>query len=253
MEIMEKVRNMAHEQAKKLTYKTGTNPIEVLLSIKFNFKQAQTADQDEMIKANLSLADSSCLGRVAQAGAIIEKLFPLLRLEFGEIWQDRLASWLIEDLAKYPKKKLDPGFMQELLMYEEPHAVLVIEGVQFEPLSNVLEIEINHPRVQSFPLWEGIASSYLVSLANTQTNQTKRLSLLDQAEKICPNTTLVKENQCESLESLGKLTELKDNLSWLLERRPVARTLYCAYLITKNPRHYQLLIEKYSEEAIKYF
>ncbi len=249
-----KVRKMAYEKAVNLKYALKTSPLETLMSIdNFQVSAGQFIGQEQFANFNLKLDSESCLGKVAQAAAIAEKQFPEAKIEMAEVWEDWFANTMLKMLKEEPVRRLDPTFMQELLMYEEPHLILVINGKQFEPLSIQLGQAIKHPRIKPFPLWEGITASVMVSEAWLEKNPNRKLEILKQAEKICPGLTLVRENMCAPLELLGKMGEVIKNAKWAIERRPCARTLYVLWLFTKNQVYYKQLAEKYTEEIKKYF
>ncbi len=251
--MIEEIRNLAYRQAEKLEYVLKDSPLDTLRTIKFNIQTSQFIDQMQFVLLNLELDSKSCLGRAAQAAAIAEKHFPEANLKIAEVWQDLLAGIMLTLLYQNPNKQFDPSFMQELLMYEEPHLVLMVNGVQFEPLSLQLGHDIQHPRIQPFPLWEGITASVLVSKAWLEPKPEKKLEILQQAEKICPGIVLIRENMCEPLELLGRIDEVIETAKWCLKHRPCARTLYVLCLLTGEQKYYNELTRKYSEEIIKYF
>jgi len=251
---MKKVRQMAYAKANNLKYVLKEDPIKTLMSISnFQVGAELFIEQEQFANFNLELDGKSCLGRVAQAAAIVEKRFPEAKIEIAEVWEDWLAGIMLKMLKEEPARRLDPTFMQELLMYEEPHLVLVINGKQFEPLSIQLGQNIEHPKIKTFPLWEGVTASVMVSEAWLEKNPNRKLKILKQAEKICPGLTLVRENMCAPLELLGRIDEVIENAKWALERRPCARTLYVLWLFTGNQVYYKQLTEKYTEEITKYF
>ncbi len=203
-EIVKEIRKIAYNQTKSAHYALGSDPVETLQNITFNVQVGQTIDQRRFAKLNLELNSESCLGRVALSAAIIEKHFPNANLQLAEVWKDWLANLMLKLLQEDWSRRFDASFMQELLMYEEPHLILTVDNIQFEPLSIALGQDIKHPQIKTFPLWEGITASVLVSKAWLETDPSKKLKILNQAEKICPGLTLVQENMCTPLELLGQ-------------------------------------------------
>jgi hypothetical protein len=251
--LAEKIREMAHRNISKLKYSIGPDPISTLKTVRFNIPFEQSVNQDDIVCWNLELDTRSCFGRVAQAAAVVEKHFPNEQIYFAEVWEDALRNILLKKMREKPAHRFDPSFMEELLMYEEPHAVLLIDGVQFDPLSNQLGFEVIHPRVEKFSLWKGIASSHLVSVSHKEADPEKKLATLEEAERICPGTTVVRENLALPLELLGRTSELIETVEWCLEKRLCARTLYVAHMLTGKSEYYNQLIKMYSEEVVKYF
>ncbi len=253
MDIVQEIRELAYEQAKGLSCQIKSNPIDTLKTIQFEVSIVQEVNQEKIANLNVNLEPGSCLGNLVQAAVVAEKYFPGAKIEMAEVWEDFLRNFMLEMLKKNPSTRYDSSFMRELLMYEEPHAVVLINGVQFDPLSVQLGQDIEHPRIQLFPLWAGIANSFLVSNAWLEPDPEKKLRILERAEKICPETTLVAENIAEPLELLGKIDETIKKVKWALKRRLCARTLYVLYSLTEDKVYYNQLINTYTEEIVKYF
>lgn len=253
MDVAE-AQKLAYEQASKVNFRSGLSPLETFLSIEFFIPRSQFVDQETVAKQNLELDPQSCLGRVAVIAAIMEQYHSKTSLLLGEVWNDYFKELMIRKLRIAPSLADDPSFMQELLMYEEPHAVIVADGVQqLEPLSLEFGELIKHPTVETFPLWEALAASATVSEAWLENDPSKRLVLLNQAEEVCPGLTLVIENMVESYELLGRLDEAIASVRWALKRRPCARTLYVMHLLTKDPQFYERLVENYTDKIVQYF
>ena len=102
-------------------------------------------DQQEVVVNNLELNQKSCLGRLALAAAVAEKHFPGIKVFGAEVWEDGLRNRLLAMLKVDPSLADDPSFWRELLLYEEPHAVLYFQGRQYDPLETVLHEPIRHP------------------------------------------------------------------------------------------------------------
>ncbi len=235
-ESVKKIRELALSNSAWLDFQVKDTPLETLKTIKFQIPVgSKVFNQQEICHQNLILDSQGCLGRVALAATIMEKHFPSTSLAFGEVWEDYLRSLMLETLQDDPSLKNDVSFMEELLLYEEPHAVLVVDGKQFDPLSLAFGQDIQHPRIQSFPLWEAIASSIMVSEAQLEKNPAERLKILESAEKLCPGLLMVIENMAEPLELLERNEEVIRKVEWILEKRPNARGFYVACLLTSDP------------------
>ncbi len=251
---VQEIKELAFAKLADLDYRVKDSPQETLKTIDFNvIPQNSVNDQKELALNNLELNKATCLGKVALSAALLEKHFSNIKLEAGEVLQDWFANEMLSMLSLDPTKKNDPSFMGELLMYEEPHIILLIDGVQFEPLSNHMKLEVKHPVIKLFPIWDAITSSVLVSRAWLLNNLEEKLNHLNQAEKLCPKSILVNENKCELLELLKYKQELLDTLNYCVTERPCARNLYVSYLITGNQNYFDLMVKTYSGEVIKYF
>jgi hypothetical protein len=249
----EEVKVLARVRAEELEYGIKAGPLETLRTIRFPVLIEQEMGQLEMAKANLGLRSISCLGRAAAAAAVVEKHFPEANVQMAEVRTDYLAGLMLNMLADDPDKRHDPPFMRELLMYEEPHMAVSVNGEQFEPLSAQFGSDIRHPKVKLFPVWEAVAASVTVSYAWLEPDPQTRLNILEYAEKLCPGTTLVAENMCEPLEVLGRRAELLEQVMWCVKERPCARNLYVVYALTGEKKWYDELVARYSPEIVKYF
>ena len=251
--MIAKAKKIAYGHLDGLRYEIKPSPLETLATIDFEMECAQTMDQSEVTLWNLNLDKRGCLGRVAQAAAVVEKHFPGVKIEIGEVWQDFLATLMLDMLSENRARAYEPSFMMELMMYEDPHLVLFVDGVQFDPLSIELGHEIFHPRVGKFPLWGAVAASMLIAKTHLEPDSEKKLILLDEAEKICPGMVTIRENRCEPLELLGRMDEVIQTAKWCFKRRPCARTLYVLYHFTRDKKYLDILLEKYTKEVVKYF
>jgi len=245
-------RNLAYVGIESLEYAVRDTPMETLKTVNFGVSAISLQySQEEFVKLNLSVDRRSCLGRAAQAAAIVEKHFPSAKVQLGEVRKNYLAGLMIQILHEEPLKSLDPSFMQELLMYEEPHLVVVVDGQQFEPLSIQLGCDIVHPEVATFPIWEGVASAVTVSESHTETNPRKKLDLLWEAEEMCPSMSLVQENICGPMAELG--LDTVGVVDECLRRRPCARTLFVLAVLTGEEKYYEQLARKYTSKITEFF
>jgi hypothetical protein len=226
-------------------------PMATLRAYPWVISQGTAASQEQIMEWNFTLDTKSCLGRVARAIAIVERHFPHTHVGYGEVWSDYLAGRLLVQVHCKPEqaKALRCGMLEEVLMYEDPHAVALIDGEQFDPLSTVAQMgEIRHPRIEPFPAWEGVRSARLVSIANQEKDAEKRLKLLDDAERLCPGTVLVAENRVGPLLLLGRAAEATALLKTCLSRRPTARTLFVLWLCTEKQEYLEQLEQVYTPQ-----
>src|SRR6056297_3149648 len=124
MNMVDDVKKRSYQKIRGLKYNVKKSTFETLCNIEFGDFRGQYVDQRKMAEFNLDLDNRSCLGRVAQSAAVIEKHFPDINLHIGEVRKDWFAEKMLEMLALDPKRAYDSSFMSELLMYEEPHMVL---------------------------------------------------------------------------------------------------------------------------------
>ncbi len=226
---------------------------EALRNFPWNFETGVNVDQRQMSEYNLLLDGRSCLGRTAQAAALVELQFPKETVGCAEVLSDHLGGDMltqVHDSLPYDEKLRDE-WLKEVLLYEEPHAVVTVDGKQFDPLSTVFPVEIEHPKVQEHPLWEGIASAMMIAEAWLEDNPDKKLQILENAEKQCPGTTVVAENKASALILLGREDEAVILLKDVLVKRPCARTLFCLWLLTQDDEYKQRLDKEYTPYMIE--
>jgi len=257
-EFVKETTDLVRKNVEKVNYKVLSGPLETLKTVDLPFQLADTVNQEEIAKENLVLGLKSCLGQIAVCGAIMEKHFPKEKIALGEVWEDFFANIMAKKFRQNRDSQYDPSFMREWLMYEEPHVILVINGKQFEPLSKFMGLDVEHPRVQAFPFWEGVAVSRLASVSNCEKDHEERLRLLDLAEEICPGMTLIRENRVQSLVELGMIKEAVECLKWSVERRPNARKLWAiCHFMEKigedSSKYLRAFLERYPFSIQEYF
>ena len=125
---------------------TKRKALEVLESLTPNFKPQDTVEetlksypwgnlismhfsQEELAQINIELDPKSCLGRAALSFAIIEKFFKgeSEKYKYGEVLDDWFWNVLMNQWKNYydpSGQPLPDGWVSELLVYEEPHAVV---------------------------------------------------------------------------------------------------------------------------------
>lgn len=244
-EYIEEVKELAYrkiEEIPLITVMSG-NPFQTLRKIDWDIPVDMEINQEIIARFNIELDKKSCLGRVAQSAAIIERYFPDCRLSYAEVLEDSLRNMMFDVLKKEGARE---SILKDILLYEEPHAVILINESQYDPISNVLGVNIRHPKIKIFSLWKGICSSWLVSKAFLHPNPSARLVILEQAQLLCPGTTLVAENKVGVFVMLDKVERAIFELEGLLEKRPTARTLFSLYLLTKNKTYYRKIKKIYS-------
>ncbi len=248
MDWNEIIRALAMTQAKTVRPEgIFRDPIGMLNQVRWNIPMGQPMDQRTVADMNITLSPKSCLGRVALAAALVEKYFKSAELRYGEVWQDGLRD---EMLLLYKENPEDITILEEVLIYEEPHAVLVCNGVQFDPIFTFIGRNLRHPVVQEFPVWEAIASSRFVSRAWMAEDMEEKSRNLSEAEKICPGTTLVMENLLGMYAAIGNIPAAVDIGKKLLQRRPTARLFFSMYSLTFEKKYFECLVERYGINVV---
>jgi hypothetical protein len=199
-----------------------------------SFIENQTQpDQSTLHEYNLALDPRACLGKVALCFAIVERHFPARfeEFSFGEILTDWFQSEIMQQWTTFYRfeEALPDGWLQELLMYEEPHGVFVHSATkrQFDPLQVMIpNKKVHHPRIKQHNPWSAIASAQLVSRALQEVDPIRQIDLLDEAEEVCPGTCLVQENRVAPLVALEHYSEAYSTLIRFTGIRPTARLFF---------------------------
>ncbi|MFA5961466.1 MAG: hypothetical protein WC848_02170 [Parcubacteria group bacterium] len=243
-----KVREIAHRQIAEKYCGNHKDAVSLLRNFPFYFSTDQNISQLQIATYNLELDGRGCLGKVAQAGAVVEKEFPEVKLMLGEVLEDFFCNILLDILKKDPDQP--DSFFEELLMYEEPHSVLVVDGKQFEPLSIPFERDVSHPKIKALPFWEAVTASRLISMAWLEKNPYRKIRILAEAEKICPGMIATKENLSSYLLLVDEEREAIKLAEETLSIRPTARSMYFLYLLTKDKKYIELVETKYSPVVV---
>lgn len=223
MDYIEHVRSLAYANIESLTPISDT-PIESLLALDWNVAvNDEPIDQAGLLQANLTLEPTYCLGRAARAAAFVENWFPKAQLQYAEVLEDGMRNMML-DIIK--QESLQESMLIELLAYEDPHAVIVVDDAQFDPISAQLGMPVIHPKIGCHKVWQGFASDWLIENAKLATDPAEKLSCLDQAEQLCPSTAYLTEARAVIYMAMGKMTEAEYNLNKALEMRPTARLLF---------------------------
>jgi hypothetical protein len=241
---VETARIQALTLVRSLNLPRYADPLKALRNYPWDFAKGTRVDQRTLAEWNLELDGRSCLGRVAQAAALLEFQFSNVVIGYAEVLSDHLKADMLAQVHKSlpSEPELRSEWLQEVLLYEEPHAVVLVDGVQFDPLSTIYPAIICHPKVQEHRLWDAIASAMTVSKALLEQDPARKWEILEEAERICPGTTLVAENRSGALILLGREDEAAALLKELLIKRPCARTLFCLWLLT-NAGEYRRRID----------
>jgi hypothetical protein len=249
MKDVQEVREMAHKLIEGRYKKASTDIFTSLRNFPFDFSTEPDLSQRQIANFNLRLDGRSCLGRITQAGAMIEKEFPEVNLMCGEVMEDFFRNVLLGMLKENPNQP--DSFFSELLMYEEPHNILLVDGKQFEPLSILYRQDISHPQISSFPFWEAVTASRLISKAWLEDSPYKKIEILAEAERICPGMLTTKENLTSCLLLLDREREAIELAKETLLVRPTARAMYFLYLLTKDKKNITMIEKNYSSRIVQ--
>lgn len=247
-------REVTNQGISVLQYEVGKTALETLKMIKFNIPVGcNLFTQREIAEQNIVLDQVSCLGRVAQSVAIVEKHHSGCNIEVAEVLEDYFQSIMMRELANDSKKSYDDTFIQELLLYEEPHSVLVVNGVQFDPISVMFDADdIVHAKIMSNSSWKSICACVLVAQSHLVDSVQSKMDILVEAERLCPGLLVVAENMIGAHIMLGDVDEAMKMLNQLLTTRTSARTLYCIYLLTNDTNYRDKLVDTYTEGVFNY-
>lgn len=204
---------------------------------------------------NLALNGRSYLGRIAQAAALVETQFSLRHLiTYGEVLSDRLRQDLLNRirLEGLPENSIHrEERLLEILLYEEPHAVILVDGIQFDPLSTIYPIEIIHPKIQEHEIWSAIASSMLVSVAQLKDSPELKLEILEEAERLSPGLAMIVKNRAEAYLLLKQKAKAIVLLESFLIQKSCARTLFLLWRLTDNRDYYNWLCDEYTPSMVR--
>jgi hypothetical protein len=142
-------------------------------------------DQQKLQESNKVFDLHSCYGRIVLAVLLVEKYFPDSKIEIGEVVVDGLAQRMLKKITETtdPTKKME--IAQEILMYEEPHFIIVVDGFEFDPISVVMRHQINHPKVIKHDTWSAITAGYIMNEALCKYDLNARDIDLQMADLFC--------------------------------------------------------------------
>lgn len=242
----EEVRHFAHKQLDRFGWRyTGIGLFPDLLH---NISIEDFDSVDDYADLNLNLSPKSCFGRLALAGAFAEKYYSISDLYACDVIEDWFRVMVSKDMQTHILK--EPSLINEVLMYEDPHLILMVGDAQFEPLSKVIGGYISHPKIEKYPLWELVLSGMLCAVVRTSNEiSTKRLAL--QKAKLFGETIELLYMQIflstleEDFEQVVSLSEQ------LLKRKKSARAKHAIYALTGKYR--DELIKEYTPEIFNFF
>jgi hypothetical protein len=200
---------------------------------------------------DLELDVRSSLGRLALAAAFVGLHFPEINVSYAEVLEDTQAQRVLNNVRNGSPRNTDDceELLQAVLVYERrAHGVLVLDENQFDSLWTLKEpVQVAHPKVQAYSIWEAVASTVMVSKARLEEDvPEKKLELLEEAGQICPGTALVAEEKVKVLVELERTEEAIQLLKDLLVKRPSAETLLALYTLTRDKAYQESLDREYT-------
>ncbi len=190
-------KNEIKERARKVLENTGFRPGQSvwsdLRSFPWDFSKQSSASVEVTSPLVMSLDPGCCFGKTVLAGLIAEAHG--VDVQFGEVRTDYLRNFMIHHIMRsLAGGTYEESMLIELLMYEEPHSVILFDGeIQFDPISVVLRETILHPVVKEFPFWDAVLSAVVIAESFLEQDLRKRLDMIDKADRVCPGTSLVLE------------------------------------------------------------
>lgn len=229
IETIDQARSTAYQNLINYEFEVHRTPIDTLKNFPWDELQADSedlkADTDSAIW-NRNLDPRSLLGHIAMCGALTESYFVGYEIYAGEVLQDHQAD-LMRHMIKQSlpiDNQLRREWFNELLMYELPHSVFVVDGDQFDPLSVSGGVDAQK-HVFWCEFWEHVLAAIYAAKADTETDTDHKLVLLDKAQEICPEYILLREKRASLLMSRNDpegIRLLKD----IQRIRPTAENLF---------------------------
>lgn len=225
--LVKEVRDFAYQKIIGLS-PDSIDPIEALMGLDWDCSTDLTeVTQKDLAAANHRLDERFCLGRAAKAAAFVENWFPTSELFFAEVRQDALRDFMLKKMRDNPSV----SEVEELLMYEEPHGIIVVDNKQFDPLSKNVGRMIRHPNVAPTSVWEGIACEWLCSKVIFNTDLFDKLGTIELALQLSPNSTNALAIRAASYLELGMDFEAMRDLETVIRLRPNARSMFISQLM----------------------
>lgn len=141
---------------------------------------------------------NDCVARATLTAGLLQD--ENINLKFGEV----LSDWFADLLLKQPDPALD--VLEEAIYYEIPHAVIVINGIQFDPIASILppRTKVEH-KIQEMDLFKGLLGMCAVNFANSQPFDTvEKVDFLKEIHSINPESPTVARNLGGTLILLDK-------------------------------------------------
>ncbi len=232
------------------------DPISFLYSLGWDIPAGEPFSEAQVNLLNISFDERGCFGRAVKAAVLAERHFPSLDLYAGEVCEDYLRSFLLNQATL--ENWHDDTYIAEILQYENPHIALVDSaGNQFDPIFKAISAtpgDLKHPQVMKLPLWECLYSSYLISVANDvcMTDPASYGVLLDSAYSACPEMILIKENMAGRYAGAGQWEEAIRYAIFAAEHRKDAKILWMLWQMTGDESYADRIRSEYYPQMLIY-
>ena len=244
----------------KQTCQPKTDLIHFLYSLSWNMPSGPAFSQKEMSQMNLDFDERGCLGRAIKAAVLAEKYFPHETIFYGEVLEDFFRNLMITNAR--PQNWQDESYLEEIIQYEEPHAVIMWGDYQFDALFKLIHPypeNLKHPKVGKREVWPALYSSYLISHANSALEVYKNTGNLEEyrrviqeAKNACPELSLVQEHQAILFFLLDRLDEAQKIAVKISEQRKDAKTLFFLWTITQDQFYQRKIAAEYGPNMFYY-
>ena len=229
---------------------------ETLMAYPWERLEGKNFSNSDFNQMNLSFDTRSCLPRSLFCVMVGEKFFPETEVKVAEVLEDLFRDFLLSIAQIERYKWNDPTFIAELLMYEEPHFTVVIDGKQFEPLTVGLPLPQEHPKINLLEdTWAALASAHTVSEAlsyHAQGDEDRFKASLYEAKELCPQLILVYENLLPAVFAEGDMERTKELIHFLHGKRADAKFLWVAYQITRDKKYLDEFLSTYPQQVFDY-
>ncbi len=231
------------------------NPIDFLYSLDWDISNELAFSEVKVACMNVDFNQGGCFGKSLRAAVLAEQFFPNEELFLGEVYEDFLRRLLVKGASKENWK--DVSYLDEILMYENPHTIIVHGDRQFDPLFQALLFPrdlMSHPSVGKLPLWSGLYCSYLVSeafIARTRSIK-ETFKILLTASAICPEMVLIKENLISVYGLFQQFNEGIKLAKQVSFKRKDARTLFVLWTLTEDDSYKNQIINEYDISMFKH-
>lgn len=236
----------------------GMDALNYLYSLDWKIPSGIPFPETEVTLLNLSFDTRGCFGRAVKAAVLVENLFPHEEIYCGEVCEDLLRKILMDGVSE--EEWADETYIEEILQYEAPHMIIVFGQnlKHFDPIFNQLSPtpkDFYHPSVILHDLWEGLYSSYLISLAlykDSTESPESALQVFEKAKSICPDNILVKENMLGIYLKLDNIDMFIRMAEELMGVRKDAKTLMVLYMVTQDDSFKKRIIDEYNIQMFEY-
>jgi hypothetical protein len=225
---------------------TSDNVLDALCQLQF--AEASQGVELDFATLNLTLDPLGCLGRTTVAAAYVERYFPETSSMAGDVIDDFFWEILSHNRIQNIQEK--QGYLEEILMYEDPHTILLVDDQQFDPLSNMTGMHVHHRNVEYYPVWDLAYSSMLCGVAGISHDVTIIEQALARASQYV-QTIEVLYQKVRLGALLDNMDMVVENCDRIIAQKPSARALLTLYSVTGNNEYKDRLVNTYTESIFE--